>query len=115
MVKEKPSSDPTYTYFSDLNLEAQVPPGGILSRTLHSAQSKTVIFAFDAGQELSEHTAARPAILHILSGQGLLKLGTDEHPAKAGTWVYMPAGLVHAVRAESPLVMLLTLLPKEQP
>ena len=107
-------SNQTYTCFSDLTLEAQVPSGGILSRTLHSeGGSKVVIFAFDSGQELSEHTAARPAIVHILSGQGRLRLGEDEKAASAGTWVYMPAGLVHAVRAESPLVMLLTLLPKE--
>lgn len=60
-------SDQTYTYFPDLTLEAQVPSAGILSRTLFSeGGSKTVLFAFDTGQELSEHTAARPAIVHIL-------------------------------------------------
>lgn len=103
-----------YAYIADLGLGAEVPQGGILSRTLHSEGGvKTVIFAFDSGQELSEHTASRPAILHILSGQGRLKLGSDELEAKPGTWVYMPAGLVHALQAESPLTMLLTLLPKE--
>jgi quercetin dioxygenase-like cupin family protein len=91
-----------------------VPSGGILSRTLPSeGGSKVVLFAFDAAQELSEHTASRPAILHILSGYGRLKLGDDEREARPGTWIYMPAGLVHALRAESPLTMLLTLLPKE--
>lgn len=102
-----------YHLIPDLLEEAQVPSEGILSRTLHSEGGvKTVLFAFDTGQELSEHTAARPAILQILSGQGRLKLGEDEQEAKPGGWVYMPAGLVHAIRAESPLVMLLTLLPK---
>lgn len=102
-----------YHLIPDLLMEAQVPSEGILSRTLHSEGGvKTVLFAFDTGQELSEHTAARPAILQILSGQGHLKLGEDEQEAKPGCWVYMPAGLVHAIRAESPLVMLLTLLPK---
>lgn len=102
-----------YHFVPDLYKEAQVPSGGILSRTLYSeGGAKTVLFAFDAGQELSEHTAARPAILQILSGQGRLKLGEDEQEAKPGCWVYMPAGLVHAIRAESPLVLLLTLLPK---
>ena len=104
----------TFTYLPDLSTEAPTPKEGILSRTLHSAGgSKTVLFAFDAGQELSEHTASRPAILHVLSGRGQLKLGEEEKPANPGTWVYMPAGLVHALRAESPLTMLLTLLSKE--
>lgn len=102
------------TYIPDLLAEAPTPKDGILSRTLHGqGDSKTVLFAFDAGQELSEHTASRPAILHVLSGKGKLKLGGEEKPANPGTWVYMPAGLVHAVQAESPLKMLLTLLPKE--
>lgn len=104
----------SYHHISNLLKEVAPPQNGILSRTLYSAGgSKTVLFAFDAGQELSEHTASRPAILHVLSGQGTLKLGDEEKPANPGTWVYMPAGLVHAVRAESPLTMLLTLLPKE--
>jgi quercetin dioxygenase-like cupin family protein len=104
----------TYVYIPDLASEAPVPLGGILSRTLHSAGGgKIVLFAFDAGQELSEHTASRPAILHILSGHGRIKLGDDERDARPGTWVYMPAGLVHALKAQSPLTMLLTLLPKE--
>lgn len=104
----------SYHHIPDLLEEVAPPQNGILSRTLHSEGGiKTVIFAFDSGQELSEHTAARPAILHILSGQGQLKLGHEEKPAMPGTWVYMPAGLVHAVRAESTLMMLLTLLPKD--
>ncbi len=103
-----------YTYLPDLNREAPVPSGGILSRTLHAEGGvKTVLFAFDTGQELSEHAASRAAILHVLSGRGRLKLGSDELEAQPGTWVYMPAGLPHAVWAESPLTLLLTLLPKE--
>ncbi len=103
-----------YTYLPDLSAEAPVPTHGILSRTLLSQQgSKVVLFAFDAGQELSEHTASRPAILQVLSGKGRLKLGNDEQEARPGCWVYMSAGLPHAVWAESPLVLLLTLLPRE--
>jgi len=104
----------TYAYIPDLSKEVELPKNGILSRTLHDqGGTKMVIFAFDAGQELSEHTASRPASLQILSGQGWLKLGQDEFEAQAGTWAYMPAGLVHAIRAKSPLTMVLTLLPKE--
>lgn len=103
-----------YHYIPNLLEEVEPPQNGILSRTLHSeGGSKIVLFAFDTGQELSEHKASRPAILHILSGHGRLKLGDEEREAKPGSWVYMPAGLAHALWAESPLTMLLTLLPKE--
>lgn len=103
-----------YRYLPDIQQEAVVQPDGILSRVLHNEGGvRVVIFAFDAGQELSEHTASRPAILQVLAGTGALKLGADECEARPGTWAYLPAGLVHAIRAESPLTLLLTLLPKE--
>jgi quercetin dioxygenase-like cupin family protein len=100
-----------YSRFADLIREVQIPENGITSRTLYSdTQTKVVLFGFDTGQELSEHTASMPAILHVLSGEGDLTLGEDAHPAQAGTWVYMPAHLPHSVLARTPLVMLLTLL-----
>lgn len=99
------------TYLNDLLAEAAPPEGGILSRTLFSdEQVKVVIFAFDAGQELSEHTAATPAIVQILAGEGLLTVGPERFQARPGTWLHMPPRTPHGLRAETPLVMLLTLL-----
>ncbi|MCU0307751.1 MAG: cupin domain-containing protein [Thermoleophilia bacterium] len=87
------------------------PEAGTLSRTLHADDRvKVVAFGFARGEELSEHTASKPAILHVLSGEIELVLGGDPVPAPAGTWVHMAAGLPHAVRAVTPAVMLLTLL-----
>jgi quercetin dioxygenase-like cupin family protein len=101
----------TYAMFDLLNDQPPVPEDGILSRTLYTdAAVKVVWFGFGAGQELSQHTAAQPAILHFLSGEAHLQLGEDEHSAHAGTWAHLPAGLPHSVRAATPLVMLLLLL-----
>ena len=44
-----------------------------------------LLFAFAAGEQLSEHTAARPAIIHILEGEGELIVGGDAYPARPGT------------------------------
>ncbi|MGQ9572819.1 MAG: cupin domain-containing protein [Dehalococcoidia bacterium] len=105
------SSD--YAYIANLVKEVDIPPNGILSRTLYSdEQLKVVLFGFDAGQELSEHTASMPAILHVIQGEAHLTLGDDPLEAGAGTWVHMPAQLQHSVRAKTPLVMLLLLLMK---
>lgn len=102
----------SYTYLADVGLAVEVPQDGTLSRTVYSDSTvKVVLFGFDAGQELSEHTAARPALLSIISGEGTLTLGGETVAARPGTWVHMPAGLHHSVRAATPLVMQLVLLP----
>jgi quercetin dioxygenase-like cupin family protein len=84
------------------------PADSILSRTIHQDErAKVMVFRFAPGQELSEHTAAVPAIVHILEGTGELVLGTDRFTAQPGVWAHMPARLPHSVRADTPLTMLL--------
>jgi quercetin dioxygenase-like cupin family protein len=105
-----------YTHIEDLEHTVEIPSDGILSRTVYSdATVSVVVFGFDAGQELSEHTAARPALLQILRGEARLTLGGDPVEARAGTWVHMPANLPHSVYATTPLVMQLVLLPAIRP
>jgi len=102
------------TFFPDLAAEAPVPARGIHSQTVsNEAGIELVLFAFAAGEQLSEHTAARPAIIHILSGKGDITVGGDAHPAIPGTWLRMPADTKHALLARTPLVMALYLLPRE--
>lgn len=101
----------TFTHIRDLAADTVPPADGILSRTIHDDDHvKAVVFGFGAGQELSEHTASRPAILQFLTGEATLTLGGQTVEAVPGTFVHMPAGLKHAVRAASPTVMLLLLL-----
>jgi quercetin dioxygenase-like cupin family protein len=100
-----------YYLLPDVEAEVEVPKDGILSRTVYSdAHVKVVVFGFDAGQELSEHTASLPAILNFVRGEADLTLGDDAVSASAGAVVYMPPNLQHSVRARTPVVMLLTLL-----
>ena len=100
-----------YTHFGDLAKEAQPPDKGILSRTIfNDERMKAVIFGFAQGEELSEHTASMPAILHFLQGEATVTLADDRHEAQTGTWVHMPAGLKHSIQARTPVVMLLLLL-----
>ena len=101
----------TYTHFSDLAKEVQPPDKGILSRTLSSDDRlKAVLFGFAQGEELSEHTASMPAVLHFLHGEAKLTLGDDPLEARPGTWVHMPKGLRHSIQAKTTVVMLLLLL-----
>jgi quercetin dioxygenase-like cupin family protein len=106
----------TYTHFIDLAKEVQPPDKGILSRTLFSDDRlKAVLFGFAQGEELSEHTASMPAVLHFIQGEAKLTLGDDTLEARPGTWVHMPAGLRHSIQAKSPVVMLLLLLKEARP
>lgn len=100
-----------YTHILDLAREAEPPADGILSRTVfQDDRLKAVLFAFGQGQELSEHTAAKPAMLYFVTGEATLGLGDDSQEAQAGTWIHMPANLKHSVKAKTPVVMLLVLL-----
>ena len=100
-----------YSVFVDLAKEVQPPDKGILSRTLfNDDRLKVVLFGFGQGEELSEHTASMPAVLHFLQGEAKLTLGDDTLEAKAGSWVHMPTGLRHSIQAKTPVVMLLLLV-----
>lgn len=102
----------SYTYIADLSQQIpDIPADSIISRTVHNdEQVKVVLFAFAAGQELSEHTAAMPAVLHFVQGDADLTLGADSMAAGPGTWVHMPSQLPHSIVAKTPVVMLLLLL-----
>lgn len=107
-----PMSIQPHTFYPDLLAEAVVPKRGIHSQTLSDEGGvELVLFGFAPGEALSEHTSARPAIIHILSGEADLTAGGEAHEAGPGTWLRMPAGLAHSLRARTPLVMALYLLP----
>jgi quercetin dioxygenase-like cupin family protein len=101
-----------YTLIEDLGgLAPALTPDSIVSRTFVNREDlKAILFGFAPGQELSEHTASRPAILHFLSGTARLTLGGDPAEARPGTWVYMPPNLPHSVYAETEVSMLLLLI-----
>ena len=89
----------------------EVPGEGALSRTLHQDDVlRVMVFGFSQGEELSEHTSSRPAVIQVLRGELELTLAGEHVTAPVGAWVHMEAGLRHAVRARVPSVMLLTLL-----
>ena len=105
---------PDYIFLDQiLSTMPEITPDSTISRTVHDDdQLKIVVFGFDAGQELSEHTASMPAILHFIQGDVELILGDDQHKAGPGSWAHMPAHLPHSVKANTPTVMLLYLLKR---
>ena len=102
-----------YTFFADLAIEAPTPARGILSQTLwNEGDVEFLLFAFAAGERLSEHTSARPAIIHILQGEGELTVSGDTYSARPGTWLSMAPEVKHSLVAWTPMQMALYLLPR---
>ena len=84
---------------------------GIASRVLaRTAAGNITLFAFDGGEELSEHTAPFDALVLTLSGGLTLTIGGKETRTAPQTVVLMPANVPHAVRADAPSRMLLLML-----
>ena len=111
------TSEKTPPVLADLAaLLPEIPADTIISRTVYSDDRlKVVLFGFAPGQELSEHTASKPAVIHFLSGEAVLVLGDQTHEARAGTWARMPAHLSHSITARSQVIMLLQLLDESSP
>jgi quercetin dioxygenase-like cupin family protein len=110
--KTSPSGDGEFNAGEAIQAAALVDyaTGGIVSRTLRKSDAGTLTaFAFDAGQELSEHTAPFDAWVLVLDGQVELTVGGSSIPASAGDLVLMPADVPHAVRATRRFKMLLTM------
>ena len=92
-------------------MHQSIVPNGTLSSTIfRDDRVSAVLFSFDAGQELTEHTATMPAIVQIIAGHARLTLGDEEIDVGPGAWIQLPAGMRHAVAARTPLTMLLLLL-----
>ena len=100
-----------YIYIENVeNLIESFPPDSILSRMVYQDESiKSILFGFQPGQELSEHTASVPATLHFLRGDATVVLGEETKPARGGTWIHLPAHLPHSIKAETETLMLLTM------
>jgi quercetin dioxygenase-like cupin family protein len=101
-----------YAFHADLTeLVGTIQPESITSRQVHHDDAvKVTLFGFAAGQELSEHTASKPAILQVLAGEGTFGLGGAVVEVRPGSWAHMAPHLPHTVTARTPMVMLLTML-----
>ena len=96
-----------------LLLHALVNPTdqGIASRVLAKAEGGNLtLFAFDAGQGLSEHASPFEAFVIVLEGALTLTISGAPVQALPGTIVRMPANVPHAVEASTAARMLLVML-----
>jgi quercetin dioxygenase-like cupin family protein len=89
----------------------EIQPGAVVSKVIHRDDLVNVtVFGFDTGQELTEHTATRAAIVQVISGRLRFTSDGREFDAGPGFWLHMSPDTPHALVAAEPTIMLLTLL-----
>jgi len=85
--------------------------GAVVSRTILKHDSGSVtLFAFDAGQGLSEHTTPHEALVQIVEGEAEITISGRLHKVKQGGMIRMPAGEPHALKAAKRFKMILTMI-----
>jgi quercetin dioxygenase-like cupin family protein len=85
--------------------------GSIVSRViLKSDAGNVTLFAFDLGQELSEHSAPYDALVQVLDGEVEIRISGKPFVLKSGEAIIMPANDPHAVLAVKKFMMLLTMI-----
>lgn len=95
----------------DLAGQVDYAPGAVVSRTFAKKPAGTItLFAFDAGQGLSEHSAPYDAFVQVVDGAGTLRIGGRDIVTKAGEVVVLPADVPHSVHAHERFKMLLVMI-----
>ena len=85
--------------------------GSVVSKTVIDKKTGTVtLFAFAQGQGLSEHTAPFDAMVYVLDGKADISIGGNPVQVESGKMIIMPANVPHALKANVPFKMMLTMI-----
>ncbi len=93
------------------NAKVDYSSNGIVSKKIIQKPTGNLsLFAFDAGQELSEHSAPFDAVVQVLEGEAEIIINHEPYTVNAGETIIMPANKPHAVIARKKFKMLLTMI-----
>lgn len=85
--------------------------GSVVSREIVKGKTGTVtVFAFDAGEGLSEHTAPFDAMVVVLDGEVEIMISGKPYCLKQGEAIVMPANQPHSLKAIKQFKMLLIMI-----
>ena len=85
--------------------------GTVASRMIVFKQAGTItLFAFDAGEGLSEHSAPYDAILTVTDGEAEVSIAGTPFTVRTGEMIILPANKPHAVQARQRFKMSLTMI-----
>lgn len=98
-----------------LSESIQYQQDAIVSKELlKQANGKIILFAFDQGQELSEHTAPFDALVTVIEGGVSIHVGGNPSELTKGESILMPANIPHALKANGRFKMMLCMIKAGQ-
>ena len=90
-------------------------PSGITSRTIVDAKHTNItLFAFDAGQKISEHITPYHALVQVPQGEIEITIGGEPKVVKSGQTIVMPKDIPHSLIAKEKSIMILTLMKEKE-
>ena len=85
--------------------------GAVVSKTIIKRPSGNItLFAFDAGEGLSEHSAPFDALVQVLDGKADITIGGNLFHLKSGDSIILPAQVPHSLKAPERFKMMLTMI-----
>ncbi len=103
--------DVSHTLINDIAGEVTIQGGAVVSKVVHRhGELDVTVFAFDAGEQLTEHQAKQAAVVQVMEGRLRFTVDGEELDLAPGSWLHMAPGAPHSLRAIEPTVMLLTLV-----
>lgn len=95
----------------DISVLLDYQDDAVVSREIIKKDTGTVtLFAFDKGQDLSEHTAPFDAMVYIVDGSAQIIISGKSNKVKMGEMIIMPANKPHALKAIKRFKMLLVMI-----
>ena len=107
MVKQTFNHSEIYS----LNESVKYSKGSVVSKIIQKSEAGNLtLFAFDEGQNLSEHTAPYDAMVYVIDGQARVIIGNKDYLLGEGSFIIMPANIPHALAAVTEFKMLLVMI-----
>lgn len=98
----------TPTFLALRHMCPMMPQATMCKSLMNRPEGRVVVFALDAGQEMSEHRTPFTSMIHVLEGRLLLCVEGEEREMVPDQILMMPANAPHRLRALMPTRMMLT-------
>lgn len=111
----RPTELSTSLAYSQLLHELPITASSTTSRVVvNNPALRVVVFAFDAGELLTEHSSPRAVVVQLLDGAIRFTVGDQEHAMVPGDIVYLAPGERHALVADEPSHLSLVMVDVER-
>lgn len=110
----KSTARETSTAHLGLLADLPVTPEATTSRVVvNNPLLRVVVFAFDTGELLTEHTSPRAVVVQLIDGAIRFSVAGVEHAMAPGDVIYLAPGERHALVADAPSHLSLVMVDTE--